>query len=339
MIVQEKESPRPKDPMGKAGFEAEKQMAFFLRRAFAEAFDVFVFNDITFERNGERAQIDHLVMHRFGFAIVESKSITGTVEVNEHLEFVRNSRGRRAGMRSPIEQARLQAQLLQNLLNDAKESLRPKKLMGTVQPSFGDERFQVFVAISDQGVIERNGANPPELMKADRVVAELTEKANAYEETQGIKGFVKFVKAGKKEAKRLEDHHIAPFMDQELASIREFLLSQRKHQRTTKPPTVESKAPTAVERATESVSKADASPSDAGMKCEVCGVSDVEILYGRYGYYLRCRVCNQNQNVPQKCEVCATKAKLRKKGPCFYRDCEACGSPRLVHTNPTPAEG
>ena len=46
-------------------------------------------------------------------------------------------------------------------------------------------------------IIERNGANPPELMKADRVVAELAEKANAYEETQGIKGFVKFVKAGK----------------------------------------------------------------------------------------------------------------------------------------------
>ncbi|KLU02315.1 hypothetical protein RISK_005381 [Rhodopirellula islandica] len=75
------------------------------------------------------------------------------------------------------------------------------------------------------------------------------------------------------------------------------------------------------------------------MKCEAGGESDVENLSGRYGYYLRCRACNQTQNSPQKCEVCDAKAKLRKKGPCFYRDCEACGSPRLVHTNPTPAEG
>src|SRR5690606_6523223 len=92
--------------------------------------------------------------------IIESKSITGTVEVNEHLEFVRKSGGRRLGMRSPIEQGRLQAQLLQNVLSDAKESLRPKKFFGKVQPSFGDQRFQVFIAISDQGVIERKGGNP-----------------------------------------------------------------------------------------------------------------------------------------------------------------------------------
>ncbi|MDA8744852.1 NERD domain-containing protein, partial [Rubripirellula amarantea] len=141
MIEKEKESSRPSDPMGNAGYEAEKQMAFFLRRAFGESSDVLVFNDITLERGGERAQIDHLVVHRFGFVIVESKSVTGTVEVNEHHEFIRRYRGKRSGMRSPIEQARLQAQLLQNLLNDSKESLRPKKLLGKLQPHFGDDRF------------------------------------------------------------------------------------------------------------------------------------------------------------------------------------------------------
>ncbi len=82
-------------------------MVFFLRCEFAEKTDVIVFNDIAFARSGEKAQIDHLVLHRFGFAIVESKSIAGTVEVNEHHEFVRTYDGKRSGMRSPIEQARL----------------------------------------------------------------------------------------------------------------------------------------------------------------------------------------------------------------------------------------
>ena len=57
MIVKDKEGPIPTDKMGRAGYDAEKQMAFYLRRAFAEASDIFVFNDIRFVRNGEAAQI------------------------------------------------------------------------------------------------------------------------------------------------------------------------------------------------------------------------------------------------------------------------------------------
>ncbi|EMI44545.1 nuclease-related domain-containing protein [Rhodopirellula sp. SWK7] len=334
MIVKEKDSARPTDPMGNAGYEAEKQMAFFLRRAFAESDDVLVFNDVTFERNGERAQIDHLVLHRFGFVIVESKSITGTVEVNQHQEFVRNSGGRRLGMRSPIEQARLQVQLLQKLLNDAKESLRPKKLLGTLQPHFGDERFQVFVAISDKGVIERNGSNPPELMKAERVVKEIMEKSSNYQQTQGVKGFVKFVTSGAEEAKQLDKHHVGPFTDQEMKLVTDFLTSRYKGVAKEQRPNA-SAIPSRVAAKTEAASPKEASSaSTPTIKCDACGGTDVEILYGRYGYYLQCRNCAAKKTVPQKCEVCDGKAKLRKKGICFYRDCETCGTQNLLHTNP-----
>ncbi|EMI22084.1 NERD domain-containing protein [Rhodopirellula maiorica SM1] len=350
MIVKEKESPRPTDAMGKAGYEAEKQMAFFLRRAFAESPDVMVFNDVMYQRNGERAQIDHLVIHRFGFVIVESKSVTGTVEVNEHLEFVRKSGGRRSGMRSPIEQGRLQAQLLQDLLNDAKESLRPKKLFGKVQPYFGDERFTVFVAISDQGVIERNGANPPELMKAERVVKEIVEKTNRYQQTQGVKGLVNFLAAGKEKTKELEEHQVAAFTDAEMESIKAFLTEQCKATVTAKRPTrtaVAAKAVTAekpVREKKEVAAKQEIAADEAGgaspsgFKCGDCPSTDVEILYGRYGYYLRCRACEAKKTVPQKCEVCGSKAKLRKKGNRFFRDCESCAAPVLLHCNPVSAE-
>ncbi|WP_372717770.1 nuclease-related domain-containing protein [Novipirellula sp.] len=338
MIVKEKESARPTDPMGNAGFEAEKQMAFFLRRAFAESSDVLVFNDVTYERNGERAQIDHLVMHRFGFVIVESKSVTGTVEVNEHHEFVRTSGGRRAGMRSPIEQGRLQAQLLQNLLNDTKESLRPKKLFGKVQPYFGDERFTVFVAISDQGVIERNGANPPELMKAERVVKEIVEKTNRYQQSQGVNGLVNFLAAGKEKTKELEGHQVAAFTDHEMEAIKEFLTSQCRGGaavKTAKPNVVSKQVATVNEVAS---AKNPTTAATFAVQCDDCKTTDVEILYGRYGYYLRCRACEATRTVPQKCEVCSGKAKLRKKANCFYRDCQTCGTPVLLHTNPANAE-
>ncbi|MCR9115470.1 MAG: NERD domain-containing protein, partial [bacterium] len=83
MIAKESNATQPTDKRQLAGFNAEKQMAFYLRRAFGESSDVFVFNDLRIVRNDEVAQIDHLVLHRYGFAIVESKSITGTVEVNQ----------------------------------------------------------------------------------------------------------------------------------------------------------------------------------------------------------------------------------------------------------------
>ncbi|TWU23246.1 Nuclease-related domain protein [Novipirellula galeiformis] len=338
MILKEKESARPTDPMGNAGYEAEKQMAFFLRRAFAESPEVMVFNDVTFERNNERAQIDHLVLHRFGFVIIESKSITGTVEVNEHLEFIRKSGSRRAGMRSPIEQGRLQAQLLQSLLNDAKESLRAKKMFGKIQPHFGDQRFQVFVAISDQGVIERKGANPPELMKAERVVNEIVKKTETYQKTQGVKGFVNYLTAGKKEMKQLEEHHIPAFTDEEMESVKDFLASRRRGAaaaKSPKPPAVPKKVAIAKEVASTQPSNG-APPFE--VKCDGCDAKDVEILYGRYGYYFRCRVCDTKKTVPQKCEVCSEKAKLRKKANCFYRDCQSCGTPILLHTNPAESE-
>lgn len=57
MILKEKTSRCPTDKFGLAGYQAEKQMAFYLRRAFGEMPDVFGFNDLRFERNGEVAQI------------------------------------------------------------------------------------------------------------------------------------------------------------------------------------------------------------------------------------------------------------------------------------------
>ena len=49
-------------------------MAHYLKRAFGDTSDIYVFNDLRLLRRGEIAQIDHLVVHRWGFAIIESKA-------------------------------------------------------------------------------------------------------------------------------------------------------------------------------------------------------------------------------------------------------------------------
>jgi hypothetical protein len=78
--------PSPTHPRLRAGFEAERQMAHYLHRAFATSADLYVINDLRLvdpeqpEQDGSPgvAQIDHLVLHRYGAFIVESKSVTGT---------------------------------------------------------------------------------------------------------------------------------------------------------------------------------------------------------------------------------------------------------------------
>lgn len=47
-----------------AGVRAERQMAFYLRRAFASSDDYTVLNNIRITSSGDTAQIDHLVISR-----------------------------------------------------------------------------------------------------------------------------------------------------------------------------------------------------------------------------------------------------------------------------------
>lgn len=219
----------PKDKLLRAGYEAEKQLAFYLRRAFQEpAYDFRVFNGLRIERHGEIAQIDHLVLHRFGFALVESKSIADSININQHGEFERRFGSRTRGMRSPIAQVKLQAELLQNLLNDQKERLRRKVGIGPLkrQSHFSDHRFMVIAAISDKARITCDGARPPELMKAEAVVKAIQDRVDYQHSLAGVKGMASTF-TDRKKSREWDDNYLPPFTDDEIDAISAFL--QREH--------------------------------------------------------------------------------------------------------------
>ena len=75
------------EPRQQAGAEAERQMAHYLNRTFSQDPDAHVLNGLRLE-NRERpeqdgspgkCQIDHLIVHRLGMFIIESKSVTEEV--------------------------------------------------------------------------------------------------------------------------------------------------------------------------------------------------------------------------------------------------------------------
>ena len=157
MIIKEIDDKLQKDKFTISGIKAEKEMAFYLRRNFADADDVHIVNDLRFEHNGEIAQIDHLIIHEFGFIIIESRSVTTRVSINKANEWIRHFNGQK-GMKSPINQAKLQLKLLQKFLDSKKEDLDIKNRLGSYSPLI-KFNFEVLVAISDDGIIERDSEN------------------------------------------------------------------------------------------------------------------------------------------------------------------------------------
>ena len=121
MILKDKQFAPQNDPRLVAGDAAEKQMAYYLKRAFGSAKDIWVINDLRIEHEGEAAQIDHLLVSQCGLFIIESKSVTGSVHINARGEWAREYPNGKQGMPSPILQAEAQGHLLKQLLASNKK--------------------------------------------------------------------------------------------------------------------------------------------------------------------------------------------------------------------------
>ncbi|KAA0571155.1 nuclease-related domain-containing protein [Azospirillum sp. Sh1] len=162
-----------------AGVRAERQMAFYLRRAFASSDDYAVLNNIRITAGGDTAQIDHLVISRWGLVIIESKSVSTRVRVNQRGEWMRLMGGSWQGMPSPILQATRQRDFLRTVLSANKTKLLGRVLLGG-QKDFENFSMDVMVAVSDHGIIDRvNGADPKEVFKADQIPMRVKELLEA----------------------------------------------------------------------------------------------------------------------------------------------------------------
>lgn len=386
MIVKEFDASNPpRDPRLRAGFDAEKQMAFYLHRAFATDARVYVLNGVRIEdpqqpdpggRPGV-AQIDHLVLHPHGAIIIESKSVSGRVEVKDDGhgadEWTRVSGGKREGMPSPIQQARRQAEFLRTFLQRNREQLREratglqaaamKVLHGSAQFGFANIPIQLFVAISDGGVLERvRGWKEPSrpfltwVGKADNVAEMVRKEVTRHGEATT---FTNMVIRGKGDG----DYGMWEMTAAELSRTADFLRASHQAQglgRETevgpehgggprlRPPAAArpAQAPRAIgappplpSRSAPAIAAAEATAQAAGrsggnlcgVACKGCGGTSLSAQWGKFGYYWKCAGCGVNTAMPTVCSVCGEKGasgegvKIRKEGAKYYRRCEGCG--------------
>ena len=323
-----------------AGAAAEKQMAHYLHRNFANDPDVLVLHGLRLEDREQPeqdgspgvCQIDHLIVHRYGMFIVESKSVTEEVHIRPDGsggdEWSRIYRGREKGMPSPIRQAERQSEFLRNILRRSRDKLLgrmplgtrtlAKVLNGTDQRGFAATPLQLVIAISDQGTIRRlDGWKEPS--QPFRVFV-----AKADEVPQKIK-------------KELERHRKGSSMLRIQLPTSEYGLWTMQESEATQ---------VAGFLAEQHVDRSRVVPSDpsrdmalgahaAEAACKRCGATDLHASF-YYGYYWRCGACDGTTNMPTVCSSCGAKGqsgkgvRIRKKGKDYFRDCEACGTSEII---------
>lgn len=339
MIIKEWErEDSARDKYAAAGAEAERQLAHYLKRKFADRKDVLVFNNLRFEDEGgdDAAQIDHLIFHRHGFIIVESKSVTSKVKINERGEWQRLWNGHYEGMPSPLLQAQRQADFLKKILNRHKDSLRNKVFLLNRSANFNVCPFEILVAISDRGIID--GKVLEGVCKADQIPDEVE----------------KIIHRHKTAAFRLSLKDGADkFPDEEMDRIAKFLVEMHKPRSAQESvknsvPAIKGEnerpspmtevipimSPLAmIEAEMQSKVETATAATPQATLCPACNTDRVHILYGQYGYYYRCQACGKSFNIDFTCPQCGIKAKIRKEKEQFFMECGGCNRRELHHVN------
>lgn len=313
-ILKQKDFTEHTNPRLAAGEQQEKDVAFYLRRAFKNNENFLVLNDYRFTFNDEIAQIDHLVVHRTGFIIIESKSIFGEVKVNSHGEWSRSYKGQWTGMPSPIIQAELQKDLLRKLMI-ANVELFLGKILG-IQTQVTHREWDVLCTVSNNCILHREDI-PKNISK------QVIKSESVADEVKRIGGYSKI-------GSLLSTKPV--FNDEELKNIGEFLLerclstetinvlSSTNHAERSEPETIEQPIVTKI----EAVKEQPNNEKPLSLACKKCGeTKKLTAQYGKYGYYVQCGVCETNTSMKTPCPACGNpKSRIKKQGNHYWLTCD-----------------
>lgn len=306
MVLKQTDNKNVTDKFLQAGLKAERQMGHYLERAFSKTKDIFVLNDIRIKNGKEVAQIDHLVIHQYGFIVIESKSVSSKIRINEHGEWSRIFNNKESGMPSPIQQGKRQIQFLREYLNLHANQLFNDNFINRVsKPNFDNYKYDILIAISDTGIIERRDIKLNEVFKADKITDKILEIIKQ-RKNDLIKSLFNPL------AKVSYSFHIDT--EQKIARFLVF-----KH----KPSHIQEK----------SLSKSIPNTIKS-YQCDKCKSTNLEIRWGR-NYYFKCLKCGSNIPIKQTCRTPRCRPKTKKRGLNFYKICEHCGIDELFYTNPS----
>ncbi len=327
MIIKENTNPAPEDKFEKAGYEAERKVAYYLKMAFGDEPKLLILHDLRIEfEDNITAQMDHLLIHQFGLIIIESKSVAGKLQVKEDGQWMRWYNNQSKGMHNPIKQAKLQGQTLKRvLLNSSKEDTRK------VLESFP---IDVLVSISDSGeFIAHKRTLYPEVCKADqvddRVKEIILDRAKNVKEGDFQLSDINKAKLAEHLLKTHKPYSKAFVIDEALYKKEVIKPIFAEQKTSTYKPFSKPKAAGVIGIIANLLSGPEIKFSH---HCLFCKSEKVEIKYGR-NYYFICNTCNKTFSIKNDCAGCKKPLKIRKEKKKFFAECISCNSSELFHIN------
>ncbi|KAA1176064.1 NERD domain-containing protein [Marinobacter salinexigens] len=286
-----------------AGEKQESQVSYFLDRYFSHDENYKVLNNLQIEVNGFNSQIDHLIIYKAGFIVVESKSIQGAVRVNSLGEWERSYKDEWFGIPSPVQQAAVQIDNLKALLRENRAQMLGK-ILG-IQQGFGARQYKTVVAISSSARLDRD-AIPADISQHIVKTEFLIDK---------IKDLTQAAQSSLKSFAKTEPRFSDEEMDQIYAFLKDYQQSSEALQKPEAKP-----SSTSAEEAT--------CPGQefVTVSCKKCGeTATLSAQYGRYGYYVQCAKCSTNTALKHACPACGSgSTKTRKSKSDMYLDCQSC---------------
>jgi hypothetical protein len=318
MIIKDTDTKKALNKFETAGITAEKQMSHYLKRAFEDNEDILVINDLRLEKNSEVAQIDHLIVHEYGFIIVESKSVTQKIVVNKFKEWKRIYNNSEKGMASPIEQGDRQMKFLMKYLQEHSDLLLRSSLLHKIagQVKFNQFQTHILVAISDQGIIERE-IDLDNVLKADAIPNKIEQ---IYSDS-------------KRKSNNPLGKIVYEFHKETVTKIAKFL--KRSHVKKTQKIPYETNSMENLQSVREPTPKYQSAQNAKTEKyyCSKCNSENLELLYGKYGYYFKCKDCHKNTSIKLSHVSPECKVRIRKDKNNFYKVCSSCNTEELYFTN------
>lgn len=321
-----------------AGDRQEQDVAFYLRRAFKDDENILVLNDYRFAHNGETAQIDHLIMHRAGFIVIESKSIYGEVKVNHLGEWSRSYKGDWRGMPSPIRQAELQMTLLRDFLGANVECFLGKML--GLQMQVRHREWNVLCTVSSSCILHRKGmpsALSNQVVKSE-FIADEVQKIGGYSHFGLLKGKAYFSQEEMERIGAFLLEHYQPLAESKPSidtAVTELTTEQSQESAIPPPVSQQKKKLVAAENQVQETPAAFSSGSSSGvigLACKKCGSEkSLTAMNGKYGYYVKCGQCGTNTSMKTACPECnSSKTRVRKRGNEYWVQCE-CSALRKLY--------
>ena len=299
----------------RAGIKGEEESAYLIDFDFKDSKNYAVIHDLRLEINGRVAQIDHLILNRaLEVFVLETKHFNTGIKITEQGEFLRWNAFKKVyeGMPSPLEQNARHI----TVLKDAFDIIdMPNRLGLRLKPSFTS-----YVLVSPSARIDRpTQINTSNVIKADQLKSVLMESVNqplmsSFSNAFGnITALAKVVYSATLEdiARKLCELHQPltinyqqkfGIQDRPAKQIQPIISTVKTDKKTT-------------------------------YFCRKCHSENIAVQYGKYGYYFKCFDCDGNTPINVFCDKETCKARIRKEGERFFRECHICNSSELYFTN------